>query len=245
MSIRQIFLDTETTGLEPTLGHRIIEIGCVELANRSLTGRHFHRYLNPEREIEKGALEIHGLTNEFLLDKPKFKEIVEELLEFVKGAELIIHNAPFDLAFLNYELSLLSLSSLEKTYANVIDTLKMAKDLHPGKKNNLNALCERYRVDNSRRTLHGALLDAQILAEVYLCMTRGQESLIIELEKTPVLQTVAKEKPVAREPLFVLNASMEEMVLHQQILEQINKHSKGKRLWPSGVEQQASPLSPS
>ena len=183
--MRQIFLDTETTGLEPKLGHRIIEIAAVEMLNRRPTGRRLHHYLNPERESEAGALQVHGLTREFLQDKQKFRDITQELLEFIDGAELIMHNAPFDVGFLDHELGLAELQPLHSYCHTITDTLKMAKDLHPGKKNNLDALCERYQVDNARRTLHGALLDAELLAEIYLAMTRGQESLMMEVEIPP------------------------------------------------------------
>lgn len=179
--MRQIFLDTETTGLEHKFGHRIIEIACVEMRNRRLTNRHFHRYLNPDRDIDAGALSVHGISREFLLDKPRFADVAVEFLDFVRGGELVIHNAAFDVGFLNAELALLDMAPVDTVCQGVCDTLRMAKDLHPGKKNNLNALCERYGVDNSHRTLHGALLDAEILAEVYLAMTRGQESLIMDL----------------------------------------------------------------
>src|SRR5262245_13797777 len=179
--MRQIVLDTETTGLEVVLGHRIIEIGAVEIVNRRVTDRHFHCYLNPERDIEMGALDVHGLTSEFLQDKPRFREVAREFLEFVRGAELIIHNAPFDVGFLDHELRLLDLQPITEHCPQVTDTLRMARDLHPGKRNGLDALCERYTVDNSARTLHGALLDAELLAEVYLAMTRGQETLLMDL----------------------------------------------------------------
>jgi len=192
--MRQIFLDTETTGLEHKLGHRIIEIGCVEMRNRRLTNRHFHRYLNPERDIDAGALAVHGISLEFLQDKPRFADVAAEFLDFVRGAELIIHNAPFDIGFLNAELSRLDMAPLDTVCRGVQDTLRMAKDLHPGKKNNLNALCERYGVDNTRRTLHGALLDAEILAEVYVAMTRGQESLIMDLSNDEAGQALAAQQ---------------------------------------------------
>lgn len=178
--MRKIVLDTETTGLDPAQGHRIIEIGALEIVNRQVTGRNFHVYLNPDREIDAGAIAVHGLTNEFLADKPRFPDVVADLLDFVSGAELVIHNAPFDMGFLNAELRLIDRPALESSCAGVLDTLKLAKDLHPGQKNNLDALCRRYDVDNSNRAYHGALLDAQLLAEVYLAMTRGQESLGIE-----------------------------------------------------------------
>ena len=172
--MRQIFLDTETTGLEHKLGHRIIEIAGVEMRNRRLTQRHFHHYINPERDIDAGALEVHGITLAFLQDKPRFADIAAEFLEFIRDAELIIHNAPFDIGFLNAELARLDMAPVDTICHSVQDTLRMAKELFPGKRNNLNALCERYNVDNSHRTLHGALLDAEILAEVYVDMTRGQ-----------------------------------------------------------------------
>ena len=171
--MRQIFLDTETTGLEHRLGHRIIEVGCVEMRNRRLTHRHFHRYTNPDRDIDAGALAVHGISLEFLQDKPRFPEIAEEFLDFVRGAELIIHNAPFDIGFINAELARLDMAPIETVCRGVIDSLRLAKDLHPGKKNNLDVLCDRYGIDNSKRTLHGALLDAEILADVYIAMTRG------------------------------------------------------------------------
>ena len=172
--MRQIVLDTETTGIDPKSGHRIVELACVELIDRKKTGRHFHRYTNPEREIGAGAAEVHGLTLERLRDEPKFAEIAHALLEFISGAELIIHNAPFDVSFLNKELELAGLPALSNYCPSVIDTLKRAKALHPGQKNNLNALCDRYQIDNSHRTLHGALLDTELLAEVYLVMTEVQ-----------------------------------------------------------------------
>src|SRR5476649_1095781 len=186
--MRQIILDTETTGLDPKLGHRVIEIAAVEIIDRRPTGNHFHRYVNPGRASEEGALEVHGLTEEFLRDKPKFGDIAKEFLEFLGGAELIIHNAAFDCAFLDAELGLLDLKPIAGYCPHVIDTLRMARDLHPGKKNNLNALCDRYQIDNSTRTLHGALLDANLLAEVYLALTRGQDSLIIDAAPTPQAQ---------------------------------------------------------
>ena len=181
--MRQIVLDTETTGLDHRMGDRIIEIGCVELRNRKLTGQRFHSYLNPEREV--GALAVHGLSNEFLQDKPRFGEIVDALLDFIRGAELIIHNAAFDIGFLDNELALQQQGPLERICSGIIDTLKLARELHPGRRNSLDALCERYAIDHSGRTLHGALLDAELLAEVYLAMTRGQETLPMELENPP------------------------------------------------------------
>lgn len=232
--MRQLFLDTETTGLEPKLGHRVIEIGCVEMRNRRLTNRHFHRYLNPERGIDAGALAVHGISEEFLQDKPRFAEIADEFLDFVRGAELIIHNAPFDIGFLNAELARLDMAPISTVCHGVADTLRMAKDLHPGKKNNLNALCDRYGVDNTRRTLHGALLDAEILAEVYVAMTRGQESLIIDLggEKNPeadVLAALATDVPARAQR--IVYADVDDLEQHAKLLAAIQKESKGKCLW--------------
>jgi DNA polymerase-3 subunit epsilon len=226
--MRQIFIDTETTGLEPKLGHRIIEIGAVEMMSRRLTGRRFHYYLNPEREIEEGALQVHGITSEFLLDKRRFADVVHELLEFIDGAELIMHNAAFDVAFLDHELGRANLPALCECCHSVTDTLKMAKELFPGKRNSLDALCERYEVDNSRRALHGALLDAELLAEVYLAMTRGQESLLMELEAPSPLDLNINLHDLL---LVVLPASAEELEAHARQLEMIEKESKGKCLW--------------
>ena len=232
--MRQIFLDTETTGLEHKLGHRIIEIGCVEMRNRRLTNRHFHRYLNPDRDIDAGALAVHGISLEFLQDKPRFADIAAEFLDFVRGAELIIHNAPFDIGFLNSELALLDMAPINSVCHGIQDTLRMAKELFPGKKNNLNALCDRYGVDNSRRTLHGALLDAEILAEVFVSMTRGQESLIIELSNDNSTQSKITEQQLIdtpSRPQRVQRASAEELEQHDQHLAAIQKESKGKCLW--------------
>jgi DNA polymerase-3 subunit epsilon len=232
--VRQVVLDTETTGLDYRLGDRVIEIGCVEMTNRKLTGQRFHCYINPEREVEAGALAVHGLTNEFLLDKPRFGEIVTAFLEFVQGAELIIHNASFDVGFLNNELALQHQSPLEHACSGIVDTLKMARELHPGRRNSLDALCERYAIDNSGRTLHGALLDAELLAEVYLAMTRGQESLIMELNPAPSpgLQTALTEE---RPALRVLRASAEELAEHERVLAEIGKESKGNCIWPASA----------
>jgi DNA polymerase-3 subunit epsilon len=226
--MRQIVLDTETTGLDPNQGHRIIEVAAIELDGRRISERRFHRYLNPEREIDEGAAAVHGLTLDRLIDEPKFAEIAPALLEFIDGAELIIHNAPFDLGFINAELARAGLPALNNA---VIDTLKVAKDLHPGKKNNLNALCDRYFINNSHRTLHGALLDSELLAEVYLAMTRGQESLLGEpaddLPGTPI----AVFEDGVRVKIRVLEASDEELAAHAQQLADIDKASKGKCLW--------------
>jgi DNA polymerase-3 subunit epsilon len=228
--MRLIVLDTETTGLEAALGHRVIEIAGVEIINRRLTRRHFHKYLNPQRDIETGALDVHGLTLEFLQDKPLFPDIASELLDFVCDAELIIHNAPFDVCFLDTELALAALKPIA-TYCPVItDTLRMARDLHPGKRNSLDALCERYQIDNSARTLHGALLDAQLLAEVYLAMTRGQETLLMELSQS---DPIGPETDVAEyvAELMVLWASAEELAAHRHQLEGIEKATRGACLW--------------
>lgn len=227
--MRQVVLDTETTGLEHKLGHRIIEIAAVELHHRQLTGNHFHYYLNPERESDEGALQVHGLTTEFLQDKPKFIEISAEFLRFIGQAELIIHNAPFDVGFLNYELSLANLGALDRYCASITDTLKLAKELHPGKRNNLDALCERYSVDNSKRTLHGALLDAELLAEVYLAMTRGQESLLIEIEQAELAQFSVTD--LDGRNLRIIKATDEEMLQHQAVLTQITLECGGKCIW--------------
>jgi DNA polymerase-3 subunit epsilon len=228
--MRQIILDTETTGLEPELGHRIIEVAGVEMVNRRFTGNNFHRYFNPERESDPAALEIHGLTTEFLGDKPKFRDVAAELLDFVSGAELIIHNAPFDVAFLNRELSLADLKPVTDYCAGVVDTLRLARELHPGKRNNLDALCERYQIDNSNRTVHGAQIDARLLAEIYLSMTRGQESLVMEAE--PVASTAAAVEIVHEKlDLVVVKATKEELAAHAKLLDGIDKASSGASIW--------------
>ena len=233
--MRQIFLDTETTGLEHKLGHRIIEIAGVEMRNRRLTQRHFHHYINPDRDIDAGALEVHGITLAFLQDKPRFADIAAEFLEFIRDAELIIHNAPFDIGFLNAELARLDMAPVDTICHSVQDTLRMAKELFPGKRNNLNALCERYNVDNSHRTLHGALLDAEILAEVYVAMTRGQENLLIDLAPEPASPAMATttilNSPPPTRAARILRANAEELAAHEALLAAINKESKGKCLW--------------
>ncbi|MBI3524662.1 MAG: DNA polymerase III subunit epsilon [Betaproteobacteria bacterium] len=228
--MRQIVLDTETTGLEYKLGHRIIEIGCVELVGRKLTQRRFHHYINPQRSIEAGAQAVHGLTSEFLQDKPKFAEIAAEFQDFVRGAELVIHNAAFDLGFLNNELELLGLESLSQVCGGVIDTLRLARELRPGRKNSLDALCAEYAIDNSGRQLHGALLDAELLAEVYLAMTRGQENLLMDIDRTPAAGVQATSSG-ERQPLIVLRASAEELAEHERVLAEIGKESKGRCVW--------------
>jgi DNA polymerase-3 subunit epsilon len=212
--MRQIVLDTETTGLDPALGHRVIEIGALEIVNRRPTGATYHVYLNPEREIDAGAVQVHGLTNEFLADKPRFADIAEAFLEFARDAELVIHNAPFDVGFLNAELAKLKEGPL-KRYCTVLDTLKLAKQLHPGQKNNLDALCRRYEVDNSGRAFHGALLDAELLAEVYLAMTRGQETLGIDIASPAETEAAVL---VRRGELKVARASASELAAHAAYL---------------------------
>jgi len=228
--MRQIILDTETTGLDANLGHRIIEVAGVEMINRRLTGNHFHHYLNPEREIDPGAQQVHGISLEFLQDKPFFRDIAQDFIEFISGAELVIHNAPFDIGFLNSELKLAGLEPVAKYSPDVIDTLKMAKDLHPGQKNNLDALCRRYFVDNASRTLHGALLDTELLAEVYLAMTRGQNSLMIEsAEAGDHHADLGGDSEIG--DLVVLAATPDEMEAHLAYLGEIDKASKGACLW--------------
>lgn len=238
--MRQIVLDTETTGLEAQDGHRIIEIGCVELLNRRLTNNRFHYYLNPDREIDQGAIEVHGITNESLQDKPRFHDVSDDLLSYLKGAELIIHNAPFDVGFIDAEFK-----RLDKTWSSiaehcrVTDTLQMARKLHPGQKNNLDALCKRYAVDNSQRELHGALLDAEILAEVYLAMTGGQTSLGLDQDSDgqqggATLDQVRKLNN-KRPALRVIRASEQELDLHEQRVQAIEK-SAGINLWQTEAE---------
>lgn len=228
--MRQIVLDTETTGLNPRTGDRVIEIGCVEIKNRMLTGNNFHRYINPERDSDEAALAVHGLTTEFLSDKPKFAEIAEELRAYIQGAELIIHNAPFDLGFLNHEFKLLGLPPFVDHSNGVIDTLVNAKELHPGKRNSLDALCDRYGVSNSHRKLHGALLDAELLAEVYLAMTRGQNSLSMEIEVEASSLGGALET-VALAEIIVLAASEDELAAHASLLDGLDKQAKGGSIW--------------
>jgi DNA polymerase III subunit epsilon len=229
--LRQIVLDTETTGLNPKLGDRIIEIGCVELLGRRASDREFHAYLNPEREVELGATRVHGLTREDLAAKPKFAEVAPAFLDYVRGAELIIHNADFDVEFLDMELALAGFPPLEKHIARVIDTLVSAKELHPGKRNSLDALCERYFIDNSRRTLHGALADARLLAECYLAMTRGQESLMMELEAPSAALAGAAGVILDVSKLIVQRASDEELAAHEKYLDAMEKDARGPSLW--------------
>jgi DNA polymerase-3 subunit epsilon len=235
---RQIVLDTETTGLDWKNGDRVLEVGCVELLNRTLTGRHFHVYINPERNINAEAQAVHGISEEFLADKPVFAAIAPEFEDFVRGAELVIHNAAFDVGFLDYELGLLGRPALKELCSGVIDTLALAREQNPGKKASLNALCERYAIDNARRTLHGALLDAELLAEVYLAMTRGQESLIMALdEKTATSDEHTVFIVGERPPLKVLRASEAELAAHDVVLAEIAKAGKGVCLWLASSEQ--------
>jgi DNA polymerase-3 subunit epsilon len=228
--MRQIVLDTETTGLNPRTGDRIIEVGCVEIFNRKLTGNNFHRYINPERDSDEAALAVHGLTTEFLSDKPKFHEIADELREFVQGAEIIIHNAPFDLAFLNHEFERLGLPPFVEHCSNVIDTLVHAKELHPGKRNSLDALCDRYGISNAHRKLHGALLDSELLADVYLAMTRGQNTLSMDVEvEAGGGGLVLEAGPLG--DILVLPASADELAEHENVLGALDKGVKGECVW--------------
>lgn len=232
--MRQIVLDTETTGLDPTKGHRIIEIGCVELINRKRTGNELHQYLQPDREIDPGAIEVHGISNEFLADKPRFEDIVSDFLTYIEDAELIIHNAPFDVGFLDHEFELAGLGQ-GKTQAtcSVIDTLVMARRLRPGQKNSLDALCRHYTIDNSQRDLHGALLDAELLAEVYLAMTGGQTALFREgsAVKSAADTEVVRKLDKNRKTLPVITASKEELVAHNAWLDELDRKTDGKCLW--------------
>jgi DNA polymerase III subunit epsilon len=236
--VRQVVLDTETTGLETSQGHRIIEIGCVELVDRKLTGRHYHQYINPAREIDAGAMEVHGISNEFLADKPLFEQIYQDFVKFVDGAELVIHNAPFDMGFLNHEFNYLGAASPGKLeqYCGVLDTLVMARQKHPGQRNSLDALCQRYEVDNSQRDLHGALLDAEILADVYLLMTGGQTNLLLAGEDSQDgLGTAAdiaiRRLDSSRVKLKIIQASAEELAAHELRLQEIDKASDGNNQW--------------
>ncbi len=228
--MRQIVLDTETTGLNAKSGDRIIEIGCVEMVNRRLTGNNFHYYINPERDSDPGALAVHGLTTDFLSDKPKFAEIVDALAAFVSDAEIIIHNAPFDLGFLDAEFERLGRPRFAEHVSGVVDTLVQAKALYPGKRNSLDALCERYGVSNAHRTLHGALLDSELLAEVYLAMTRGQESLTMDLHVDAV-GSAASGTAVSMAEIIVLGPSADELAEHEALLQGLDKEVKGVCVW--------------
>lgn len=235
--MRQIVLDTETTGLEPEQGHRIIEIGCVEMINRRLSGRTYHQYINPARQIDAGAIEVHGITNEFLVDKPAFAQIADEFIEFISGAQLVIHNAPFDIGFIDHEMALLRASNPGvEEICSVIDTLVMARQLHPGRRNNLDALCGRYGVDNTQRDLHGALLDAEILADVYVAMTSGQTDLALGGQGDMSGDGGGSANELRRLPedrcrLPVIAASAAELAAHEQMLELVGDKSGGNCLW--------------
>jgi DNA polymerase III subunit epsilon len=230
--MRQIFLDTETTGLSPASGDRILNLACVEMISRKLTQNDFHCYINPERDSHEDALRVHGLTTEFLADKPKFPEIAQEFLAFVKGAEVIIHNAPFDVGFLDAELQLAGLPKFSSHVSKITDSLAMAKELYPGKRNGLDALCERMGVDNSNRTLHGALLDAQLLSEVYIHLTRGQDALLIDSHSANAGSGTGTVKAdFSKLDLIVLQPSEAELTAHEDVLKQIDKASSGKTVW--------------
>lgn len=236
--MRQIVLDTETTGLEPKQGHRIIEIGCVELLNRKLTGNVYHQYIQPEREIDAGAMEVHGITNEYLKDKPRFKDILNDFLTFIKDAELIIHNAPFDVGFINHEFKLADTGTgLVGDYCKVMDTLQLARQMHPGQRNSLDALCKRYDIDNSQREKHGALLDAEILADVYLTMTGGQVCLSLggmQERKQDQLEEQVHRLETNRPPLKIVRATSEELDNHARYLKIISDASDGNCIWKPG-----------
>lgn len=234
--MRQIVLDTETTGLEPRQGHRIIEIGAVELVNRRLTGNNYHQYIQPDREIDEGAMEVHGITHEFLADKPRFVDVAQDFLDYIKGAELIIHNAPFDVGFINHEFGMLGTQwGKVSDHCSVIDTLVMARQMHPGQKNNLDALCRRYDIDNSHRELHGALLDSEILADVYLAMTGGQVKLSFSSREAGTESSTSsggiQKLDNNRVALKVLRANDDELAAHQSRLEFIDKSSGGSCVW--------------
>jgi DNA polymerase-3 subunit epsilon len=225
---RQVILDTETTGLEARDGHRIIEVGCLEIVGRRVTERRLHHYVNPERASDEGALAVHGLTDEFLRDKPKFAEIADELLAFVADAEVIIHNASFDVEFLDAELKRLGLPPFAQHCAAITDSLKLARELHPGKRNSLDALCERYQVSNAHRTLHGALLDAGLLADVYLSMTRGQDTLVIDLAPDGARED---DGPIDASGLIVVTASEAELAAHEAVLDGLERANKAPAVW--------------
>ena len=229
--MRQIVLDTETTGLSADSGDRIIEIGCVELLGRKLTGHNKHFYLNPERDSHEDAMKVHGISNEFLKDKPKFKAVAKELLDYLQGAEVIIHNAPFDVSFLNKELELIGQPPLKHCVAKVTDSLVMAKEMFPGKRNSLDALCSRLEVDNSGRTLHGALLDAELLADVYINLTRGQNSLMMDVSPAEQVQASLPAIDLSQFTLTLLLADDSERLAHDTVLADLDKSSKGKTVW--------------
>jgi DNA polymerase-3 subunit epsilon len=230
--MRQLIIDTETTGLDPKAGHRIIEFAALELVDRRPTGRTLHLHFDPERDIDFGATEVHGKTWEDLKGRPRFRDRVDEMIDFLRGAEWIIHNAPFDVAFLDYELAKEGAPPCGALSAGVIDTLAMARDAYPGKRNNLDALCERFGVSNAHRTLHGALLDAQLLAEVYLAMTRGQESLTIDIGTAPAIASIAASTlAAARSALVVILPTPDELAAHADYLAALDRESRGRCLW--------------
>lgn len=229
--MRQLFLDTETTGLSAEGGDRVIELGCVELVNRKLTGNNLHFYFNPGRDSHEDALKVHGISNEFLRDKPKFKDVVQEILNYVQGAEIIIHNAAFDVGFLNKELELAGQKPFTTYVDGVVDTLVMAKQMYPGKRNSLDALCDRLGVDNSGRTLHGALLDAELLADVYINLTRGQEALLIDAGGDDGAVGAEESVDLSGFVLPVIQANAQEKAAHEDQLAQLDKASGGKTLW--------------
>ncbi len=233
--MRQIFLDTETTGLNPESGDRIVEIGCVEMVSRRLTGNDRHFYLNPERKGSEEAIKVHGLTDEFLADKPRFAEVAGDLLDFLQGAEVIIHNAAFDVGFLNAELKRLGRQPFHTVAAKVTDTLLMAREMFPGKANSLDALCKRLEVDNTHRTLHGALLDAGLLAEVYIRLTRGQDSLVIHHEEDPASPQADLAQDLSAFELQVIDATDEELAAHEAVLAELDKASGGKTIWRNAM----------
>ncbi|WP_026375042.1 DNA polymerase III subunit epsilon [Aestuariibacter salexigens] len=234
--MRQIVLDTETTGIDPKEGHRIIEIGCVEMINRKLTGNHYHVYINPQRVVEQEAIEVHGITNEFLADKPTFDVIVDDFLQFIDGAQLVIHNAPFDVGFIDHELSMLPAyrDVTTEQRCTVLDSLVLARNMHPGQKNNLDALCKRYGIDNSHRELHGALLDAEILADVYLFMTGGQTALNLSGKTQNDMsndEETIRRLPAERKPLKIIYASADELEQHEARLDIVEKQGGQTCLW--------------
>jgi len=236
---RQIVLDTETTGLEPSQGHRIIEIGCVELIGRRLSGNNFHVYLQPDREIDEAAIEVHGITNEFLADKPRFEDVAAEFADYLRGAEVIIHNAPFDVGFIDAEFSRLPEKLATASLCEITDTLLMAREMHPGQRNSLDALCSRYDIDNAHRTKHGALLDSEILADVYLAMTGGQKALVLESEEEGSggnevggIRRLSADRP----PLRVRKADANELASHQSRLDAVDKACGGQAVWRSAAD---------
>ncbi len=237
--MRQIFLDTETTGLSADNGDRIIEIGCVEMVNRKLTGNNLHFYLNPERDSHEDALKVHGISNEFLRDKPKFGAVANELMDYLRDADIIIHNAQFDISFLNKELELVGKPLFKSIVANVTDTLVMAKEMYPGKRNSLDALCDRLGVDNSGRTLHGALLDAELLADVYINLTRGQDALLMEVADEAQAPGAVGRVDLSSFVLPVLRANEQEVQAHEAVLAQLDKSSDGKTVWRSAAKNMA------